>query len=110
MASSMEFVEYVCEQIAGGGEISYKKMFGEFGVYCNNKVIGMICKDQFFLKKTSFGENRLGCDAEEAPPYANAKPYLLIETLDDREFLADLIAGTCEELPMPRPKKKKVSL
>lgn len=104
----MEFVEYVCDQIGGGGEISYKKMFGEFGIYCNNKVIGVICEDQFFLKKTSFGENMLGSDVEEAAPYTNAKLHFLIESLEDREFLAELIAGTCEELPMPRPKKKKV--
>lgn len=108
MSSTMEFVEYVCNQIAGGGEISYKRMFGEFGIYCNNKIIGLICEDQFYLKKTSFGEGKLGGNVEEGSPYTNAKPHFLIEALEDREFLAELITGTCEELPTAKPKKKRV--
>lgn len=55
MASSPEFVEYVCEQLSGAGEITYKKMFGEYGIYCNGKIIGVVCDDQFFLKPTKSG-------------------------------------------------------
>ncbi|APC79487.1 hypothetical protein NPD2_3326 [Clostridium botulinum] len=48
MASNIEFVEYVCDQISGAGDITYKKMFGDYGVYCNEKIIGLICDNQFF--------------------------------------------------------------
>ena len=56
MASTVEFVEYVCDQISGAGSITYKKMFGEYGIYCNEKIIGLICDNQFFVKKTKIGE------------------------------------------------------
>lgn len=106
MASKIEFVEYVCEQLSGGGEITYKKMFGEYGLYCDDKPIGVVCDDQFFLKKTKAGAAILP-DCPEAPPYAGAKPSFLIEDLDDRELMARLIRATYEELPAPKPKKKK---
>lgn len=47
LASNLDFVEYVCDQIGGAGSIAYKKMFGEYGVYCDGKVIGVICDNQF---------------------------------------------------------------
>lgn len=106
MASKIEFVEYVCEQLSGGGEITYKKMFGEYGLYCDGKSVGVICDDQLFLKKTDAGAAILP-DCPEAPPYPGAKPSLLIESLDDRELMARLIRATWEELPFPKPKKKK---
>ncbi|PKM50188.1 MAG: competence protein TfoX [Firmicutes bacterium HGW-Firmicutes-7] len=106
MASSLDFVEYVCEQISGAGGITYRKMFGEYGIYCEGKIIGLICDNQFFVKKTIVGADLLP-SAEEAPPYTSAKPHFVIEALDDKEFLAEFIRKTCDELPMPKPKKKK---
>lgn len=106
MASKLEFVEYVCEQLGGAGEITYKKMFGEYGVYCDGKIVGLVCDDQFFVKKTQAGEAILpGCP--EASPYEGAKAHLLIESVDDRELMARFISATCAELPAPKPKKKK---
>ena len=106
MASKIEFVEYVCEQLSGAGEITYKKMFGEYGLYCDGKPIGVVCDDQLFIKKTAAGAAILpGCP--EAPPYEGAKPSFLIESLDDRELMARFIRATYEELPAPKPKKKK---
>lgn len=55
MASSLDFVTYVCDQLSGAGNISYKRMFGEYGIYCNGKMFGSICDDQFFVKKTVAG-------------------------------------------------------
>jgi TfoX/Sxy family transcriptional regulator of competence genes len=106
MASSVDFVEYVCNQINGAGEIAYRKMFGEYAVYCNGKVIGLICDNQFFVKITPVGA-LLQPALEQAPPYPGAKPYLVIDSLDDREFLTNLIINTCNELPPPKPKKGK---
>jgi TfoX/Sxy family transcriptional regulator of competence genes len=106
MASSLDFVEYVCGQISRAGRIEYKKMFGEYAVYCNGKVVGLICDNQFFLKITAEGKT-LFPSGEEAPPYPGAKPYLVIDGLDDQEFLTELILKTWEALPLPKPKKKK---
>lgn len=106
MASKLEFVEYVCEQISGAGTITYRKMFGEYGVYCNGKIIGLICDNQFFLKITKTGKNLLH-EVIEAPAYKGAKPSFLIESLDDRDYLSELVSATYEELPVPKPKKKK---
>lgn len=106
MASNLEYVTYVCDQISGAGTITYKKMFGEYGIYCDGKIIGLICDNQFFVKKTAAGASLLpGC--EEAAPYAGAKLHLLIDNVDDRELMAAFIAATFQELPMPKPKKKK---
>ena len=56
MASSVEFVEYVCGQAEGAGDVSYRKMFGEYGIYLDGKFIGVICDNQFFVKITKAGE------------------------------------------------------
>ncbi|MGL4336430.1 MAG: TfoX/Sxy family protein [Turicibacter sp.] len=106
MASTIEFVEYVCGQMSYSGDISFKKMFGEYGVYCEGKFIGLICENQLFIKKTKIGEELL-VEVEEASPYPNAKPHFLIENFDDKEFLGDFIRKTYEELPMQKCKKKK---
>ena len=106
MASRPEFVEYVCEQLSGAGEITHKKMFGEYGIYCKGKIIGTVCDDQFFLKPTVAGRE-LYPDCSYAPPYEGAKPCMLIERLDDKDFMTRLITAVHAELPEPKPKKKK---
>lgn len=107
MASSLDFVEYVCEQISGAGEITYKKMFGEYGIYCDGKIIGLICDNQFFVKKTEAGMS-IYPDYEEAPPYEGAKPQFVIDNVDDRDLMTRFISATYGELPMPKLKKKKI--
>ncbi|EKO1914100.1 TfoX/Sxy family protein [Clostridium botulinum] len=107
MASNIEFVEYVCDQIGDAGNITYKKMFGDYGVYCNNKIIGLICDNQFFLKITKAGRDLLN-EVIEAPAYEGAKPSFLIESLDNREYLNKIVFATYKELPMPKPKKKRI--
>lgn len=106
MASHPDFVAYVCEQLAGAGEISYKKMFGEYGVYCDNKLVGVICGNQFYVKKTAEGA-AVYENCAEGPPYAGAKPHFIVERLEDRGFLAAFLRATCDALPAPAPKKKK---
>lgn len=107
MASTLDFVEYVCEQISGAGQITYKKMFGEYGIYCNGKVIGVICDNQFFVKKTEAGAG-ICPNCEEASPYTGAKPHFSITSVDDRDLMTRFISATCNELPAPKPKKKNV--
>lgn len=106
MASTLDCVEYICEQIGGAGEITYKKMFGEYGIYCDGKIIGVVCDNQLFVKKTDAGASVYpGC--EEAPPYAGAKPHFLVDQIDDRDQMARFIRATYDQLPAPKPKKKR---
>ena len=105
MSSDIEFVQYVCDQVREAGHIRHRKMFGEFAVYCDDKVVALICDDQLFVKPTPGGRAFIG-DAVEAPPYPGAKPHFLIEDrLDERGWLTELIRITAHELPTPKPKK-----
>ncbi len=81
-------------------------MFGEYGLYCDGILVGLICDDQLFVKPTEAGRAFVGA-VEEAPPYPGAKPSLLIEggRWDDGAFLAALIRLTAANLPRPKPKK-----
>ncbi|MDD2473495.1 MULTISPECIES: TfoX/Sxy family protein [unclassified Methanoculleus] len=105
MASSQEFVEFVAEQLAGAGDITYRKMFGEYGIYCDGTFFACVCDNQFFVKITEPGKEFMP-DGETALPYEGARPYFLIDDLDDTEFLKELTRITCAALPVPKPKKK----
>jgi DNA transformation protein and related proteins len=107
MASDLSFVEYVRDQINGAGQISFKKMFGEYAIYYDEKVIALVCNNQLFIKPTASGRSMLG-SVVEAPPYPGAKPHFLIgEQLDDQQWLTNLIRLTASEVPAPKPKKAK---
>ena len=107
MASDLNFVEFVVDQIENAGVITYRKMFGEYALYCNGKVIALICDNQLFVKPTKAGKSFIG-NIVEAPPYPGAKPSFLIEEqIEDREWMSNLIILTEKELPMPKTLKKK---
>jgi TfoX/Sxy family transcriptional regulator of competence genes len=107
MASHQEFVDFVLDQIENTGEITAKKMFGEYGLFSNKKIFALICDNKLFVKPTEAGRAFIE-DVVETPPYKGAKPSLLIEDkLDDKEWLSELIRITVKELPEPRPRKKK---
>lgn len=105
MASSKEFVEYAAEQLREAGTIYYRKMFGEYGWYCNGKFLGVICDDQLFVKTTPETLEAFS-NIPKVPPYEGAKEYFLIEDIDNREFLTQLVRATWEALPEPKSKKK----
>ncbi len=109
MASSKDFVEYVCDQIRDAGDISFRKMFGEYALYCDGKTVALVCDDQVFVKKTDAAAALLGANAEEGLPYDGAKPHFLVTDLDDRRRMTRLIRGICDALPPPKPKKANVS-
>ena len=107
MASDINFVEFIVDQIGNPGSIRYRKMFGEYAIYCNDKVVALVCNDQLFVKPTKAGKSFIG-SVVEAPAYPGAKPSFLIEDqLEDRDWLCELIALTEEELPKPKKKKSK---
>ncbi|MEM8506419.1 MAG: TfoX/Sxy family protein [Bacteroidota bacterium] len=107
MASDQNFVDYVLEQLEPAGDILAKKMFGEYGLYCNGLFFGAICDNQLFIKPTEQGRTFIG-EVVEAPPYPGAKPSFLIEAqLEDREWVSELVRITCSVLPPKKPKRKK---
>jgi DNA transformation protein and related proteins len=107
MTSNLNFVEYVRDQINESGQISFKKMFGEYAIYYEEKVIALVCDNQLFIKPTAGGRSMLD-NVVEASPYPGAKPHFLIgEQLDDRQCMSNLVQLTASEVPAPKPKKAK---
>jgi TfoX/Sxy family transcriptional regulator of competence genes len=111
MPTDPSFATFVTEQAsdatAGAGDVRVRRMFGEYALYLGEKVVGLLCDDQLFLKPTAGGRALLE-RVVEAPPYPGAKPYLLLaDELDDRALLAALLQRTADELPEPKPKKPK---
>jgi TfoX/Sxy family transcriptional regulator of competence genes len=105
MPSDQKFVDFVIDQIKNAGEISSKKMFGEYGVYADGKLFGLICDNKLFIKPTESGRKFIGV-VVEAPPYEGAKPSFLIEDkIEDRGWLSELVRISLKELPDPKPKK-----
>jgi len=84
-------------------------MFGEYGLYLDEKLVGLICDDRLFLKKTSYGDSALG-EGYDAPPYPGAKPSLLIpeDKVEDSGWLCEVVRRSAEELPAPKPKKPRL--
>ena len=79
MSTQPRKVEFILEQMASAGAVSARKMFGEYTLYCDGKVVGLVCDDQLFIKPTQAARAYLGgLTVEERPPYAGAKPCLLI--------------------------------
>jgi TfoX/Sxy family transcriptional regulator of competence genes len=105
MATDRKTVDYIVDQMSKAGAVTARPMFGEYGVYCDGKMVAIIGDGQLFIKPTSAG-HALAADAEEVPPYPGAKPYLLIdaEGWDDHDWLSDLVRATAAELPIPKPK------
>lgn len=104
MACNTDFVQYIADQCAGAGEITLKKMFGDYGIYCDGKIFGLICDDKFYLKPTDEVRPLLRT-LTLRPPYDGAKDYFYIEDVDDRDYLSTLVRETCKVLPMPRKRR-----
>jgi DNA transformation protein len=109
MASKKSNVDYLLEQFAAAGNVSARAMFGEYAFYCDGKVVALFCDDQLFVKPTTAGAAHVG-EIVEGIPYPGAKPQILIcgDYWDDAEWLSTLIRKTADELPTPKPKKKKL--
>lgn len=106
MSSHQNFVDFIVDQMADAGLITAKKMFGEYGIYCDGKIVALVCDDQLFVKPTEAAKTFIG-KITEAPPYPGAKMYLLIsdEQLEEREWLTELIQITATALSIPTKKR-----
>lgn len=105
MASHLNYVEFVVEQMAGAGTVTYQRMFGEYGLYCGGKYFAAICDDRLLVKITPAGE-RLLPDCPRDIPYEGGS-LMLLPDVEDRETLTELVRLTCEALPEKRPLRKK---
>jgi DNA transformation protein len=108
MATAQNTIDFLLDQLSGAGEVSAKKMFGEYCLYLAGKPVGLVCDDQLYLKPTSAGKSRVIL-VVEGSPYPGAKPHLLItaDQWEDTEWLCDLVRVTARELPLPKPRTKK---
>lgn len=107
MASDEDFIRFVVDQISDAGRVASRKMFGEYAIYCDDKVVALVCDNQLFVKPTEKGKAYIG-DVVEAPPYPGAKPYFLVEDrVEDREWISQLIRITTREVPASTPKISK---
>lgn len=108
MASDADFVKFIVEQMEDAGTIRYRKMFGEYALYCNEKVVGLICDNKLYVKQTSAGRNFIGESVVEAPAYQGAKNSFFIEDqFENKEWMSALISLTEKELPPPKSANKK---
>lgn len=105
MSSSNEYLEYILEQLSDLDEISYRAMMGEYIIYYRGKIIGGIYDDRFLIKPVKSAMAMMP-EANMEFPYEGAKEMLLVDDVDDREFLKELLEAMYEELPAPRKKRK----
>ncbi len=106
MASDRSYLDYILEQLSGAGEISFRPMMGEYVLYCGGKVIGGIYDDRFLVKPTKSARAMMP-DAILEPPYDGAKDMILVDRVEDREFLSELVRALYGELPAPKKKAGK---
>lgn len=106
MASNTDLVQYIADQCAGAGEITVRKMFGDYGIYCDGKIFGLICDDSFYVKPTEAVRPLLRV-VDMRPPYEGAKDYYFIADVDDRDYLSKIVSETCRALPEPKPRNSK---
>ena len=104
MASTKEYLEFILEQLSDLEEISYRAMMGEYIIYYRGKVVGGIYDDRFLVKPTKSAVNMMP-NADMELPYEGAKEMLLVDDVENREFLRELLEAMYEELPAPKKKK-----
>ena len=104
MASSKEYLDFILEQLSGRDEISYRAMMGEYIIYYRGKIVGGIYDDRFLVKPTKSAREKMP-DADLELPYEGAKEMLLVDNVENKDFLRDLLEAMYKELPAPKKKK-----
>ena len=106
MASSKEYLDFILEQLSELEEISYRAMMGEYIIYYRGKIMGGIYDDRFLVKPVKSAISYMP-NVEYELPYEGAKEMLLVDDVDNKEYLTGLFNSMYDELPAPKPKKKK---
>ena len=106
MATSKEYLHFILEQLSDLEDLTYRSMMGEYILYHRGKIAAYICDDRLLVKPVPTARALMPEGVYE-PPYLGAKEMLLVEQVDDLTFLTHLFNAMWEELPLPKPKKKK---
>ena len=106
MASSKDYLDFVLEQLSELDGVSFRPMMGEYVLYCQGRVFGGIYDDRFLVKPVKAAAQRMP-DALREVPYEGAKEMLLVDRIEDPDFLRELIGAMLPELPAPKPKAPK---
>lgn len=104
MACNPDFVQYIIDQCSGAGEIAVKKMMGDYCIYCDGSLFGLVCDNGLFIKPTYQGAAVLK-ELDMRPPYPGAKDHFFIDDVDDREYLTAIVKATVPALPKPKQGK-----
>ena len=105
MGSSKEYLEYILEQLSGLEDITYRAMMGEYILYYRGKIFGGVYDDRFLIKPIKIPKEMMP-DADMELPYDGAREMLLVDDVENREFLKELIEAMYDELPSARKRKK----
>ncbi len=105
MATKKEYLNFIWDQLSGLSEITYRMMMGEYIIYYRGKIAAYVCDDRFLVKPVD-SVKRMLPDAPLEPPYEGAKDMVLVEDLDNREFMEKLFDAMYEELPSPKKKNR----
>ena len=105
MASSKSYLDFILEQLSLLDDVSYRAMMSEYIIYYHGKVIGGIYDDRFLVKDTNAARELMPL-AEKELPYEGAKEMLMVDDVENKEFLRDLFDAMYPELPVPKAKKK----
>ena len=104
MASSKEYLEFILDQLSGLDEISHRAMMGEYIIYYRGKIVGGIYDDRFLVKPTKSAKEMMP-EADLEVPYEGAKEMLLVDNVENRDFLRNLLEAMYDELPAAKKKK-----
>ena len=105
MSSTKEYLEYVLEQLSELEDITYRAMMGEYILYYREKIIGGIYDNRFLVKPVKAAIEMMP-NADMELPYEGAKEMVLVDEVEDRDFLKELLEAMYEELPAPKKKRK----
>ncbi len=106
MSSSKGYFQFISEQLSDLDGITYRAMMGEYIIYYRNRIIGGIYDDRLLVKPTKSARSLMPAAIYESP-YDGAKEMLLVEEVDNKEFLTDLFNAVYDDLPEPKPKRKR---
>jgi len=111
MSTSQSTIDFILDQLAELDNVSARKMFGEYALYCEGRVVGLVCDDTLFIKITIPGKNFVGEYYQEGCAYPGAKVSMQIDgdQLEDSDWISQLIKITAANVPLPKPKKKKIA-
>lgn len=106
MTTSQSTIDFLLDQLSGLPRVRARKMFGEYALYCQEKVVALVCDNQLFVKITPQGKALVGARYAEGRAYPGARPSMVIgaEVIEDSDQLCELLRVTAAALPVPKPK------